>query len=256
MATACSDYPRGVPTITAGGLELAYREQGTGPAVLLVHGLASDAEAWAPAADALCDRARVISYDRRGYGGSEAPEPYVSTTVVEQARDASELLEALDAAPAVLCGEDLGALVCLDLLVRLPRLVRAAVLVDVPLFAFVPSATEALGAERVALERALREGGPEAGVRAWLGAGGDETRRERAATHPVAFFADYAALTSWPVTRGELRAVHAPVAVVDTPGVADHVRAAGDRLAELLPRARRCVDGDIVAMIRALAVEA
>ena len=238
-----------MPTLTAGGLELAYREQGSGPAVVLVHGLASDAEAWAPVADALGGRARVISYDRRGYGGSEAPEPYVSTTVVEQARDASQLLEALDAAPAVLCGEDLGALVCLDLLVRLPRLVRAAVLVDVPLFAFVPSATEALGAERIALEQALREGGPEAGVRAWLGAGGDEARRERAATHPVAFFADYAALTSWPVTRRELRAIAAPVLVLDSAEAAPHVREAGDRLVELVPGAGRRPDGDVNAAL-------
>lgn len=244
-----------MPTLTIGGVEIAYREQGSGPAVVLVHGLASDAEAWAPVADALSDRARVISYDRRGYGGSDAPEPYVSTTVVEQARDASELLEALDAAPAVLCGEDLGALVCLDLLVRLPELVRGAVLVDVPLFAFVPSATEALGAERIKLEEALRDGGPGAAVRAWLGARGDEERRERATSHPGAFFADYAALTSWPVTRRELRALRVPVALVDTPAAPAHVRAAAGRLAEFAPDVRRHGEGDVVAMIRDLLAE-
>jgi pimeloyl-ACP methyl ester carboxylesterase len=238
-----------VPTLTAGGVELAYREQGTGPAVVLVHGLASDAEAWAPVADALGGRARVVSYDRRGYGGSSAPTPYVRTTVVEQAQDAAGLMDALGASPAVVCGEDLGALVCLDLLVRLPELVRAAVLVDVPLFAFVPSATEALGAERIALEEAMRSGGPEAAVRGWLGDGVDPSRRDRAAAHAVAFFADYAGLTSWPVTRRELRAIAAPVGIVDTPAVRPHVREAGDRLAELVPGARRRADGDVVAAL-------
>ena len=104
--------------------------------------------------------ARAIAYDRRGYGASGAPEPYAATTVQEQAEDAAALLAALGAAPAVLVGDGFGALVVLDLLVRRPELARAAVLVDPPLHAFVPAATEALAAERVLLEEALREGGP------------------------------------------------------------------------------------------------
>jgi pimeloyl-ACP methyl ester carboxylesterase len=242
-----------VATVSVGSIDLAYLEQGTGdPAVLLVHGLASDAEAWAPLAEALSQRARVVSYDRRGYGGSGAPEPYVSTTVVEQAEDAAALIDALDAAGAVAVGEDLGALACLDLLVRRPDLLSAAVLLDTPLFAFVPSATEALSAERVVLEEAIRDGGPPAAVEAWLGGRGDAGRRTRAAARPGAFFADYAGLTSWPVTRRELRGIGVPVAIVDTPSAPPHVREAGDRLAELVPNVRRRADGDIAAAVEDL----
>jgi pimeloyl-ACP methyl ester carboxylesterase len=179
----------------------------------------------------------------------------LSTTVVEQAEDAAALIEARDAAPALVCGADLGALVCLDLLVRRPGLIRGAVLVDVPLFAFVPEATAALCAERIMLEEALRDGGPDGAVRAWLGPRGDEFRRERAAAHALAFFADYAGLTSWPVTRRELRALQPPVAIVDTPAAPPHVRAGGDRLAELVPDARRRSGGDVPAVIRELLAE-
>ena len=244
-----------MPALSVGSIELAYRAQGSGPAIVLVHGLASDAETWSSLAAELVSRARVIVYDRRGYGASSAPEPYLATTVVEQAEDAAALIEALDAVPALVCGADLGALVCLDLLVRRPGLVRGAVLVDVPLFAFVPEATQALSTERKMLEEALRDGGPEGAVRAWFGTRGDEARRERAAAHAIAFFADYAGLTSWPVTRRELRAVRAPVAIVDTATAPAHVRAAADRLAELVPDTRRHGDGDVLGVIRELLAE-
>src|SRR5436190_317100 len=82
------------------GVELAVVECGSGPAVVLVHGMADAAAGWAPVAEALAAHARVIAYDRRGYGDSEAPEPYARTTVEEQAEDAACLMEARGAAGA------------------------------------------------------------------------------------------------------------------------------------------------------------
>jgi hypothetical protein len=89
-----------MPTVEGAGVPLAYEERGEGPTVLLVHGLASDAEAQRPLAEALAPGARVIAYDRRGYGASGAPVPYEGTTAEEQAEDAVALLRALGAAPA------------------------------------------------------------------------------------------------------------------------------------------------------------
>src|SRR2546423_13346399 len=114
------------------GVDLAVVERGAGPAVMLVHGMADDAAGWAAVAEALAPEARVIAYDRRGYGGSEAPEPYGRTTVAEQAEDTACLIGALDLAPAVLCGRDLGALVCLDLAKRHRAQVEAIALIDPP----------------------------------------------------------------------------------------------------------------------------
>ena len=82
------------PIADGAGVRLSYTERGDGAAVLLVHGLASDAAAMAPLAPSSPGRgARVIAYDRRGYGASGAPEPYGGTTVEEQAEDAAALLE-------------------------------------------------------------------------------------------------------------------------------------------------------------------
>jgi pimeloyl-ACP methyl ester carboxylesterase len=240
------------PSVEGAGVALNVVERGSGPAVLLVHGIASDAEALAPLAQTLAEHARVTAYDRRGYGSSGAPEPYQATTVEEQAEDAAALLRALDPGPALVCGDGFGALVALDLAKRHRGLVGALVLSDPPLFMFVPEATERLAAQRAELEAAMREGGPEAGVEAWLGGRvqGEALARARAAYR--GFFADYAGLASWPASRRELRELDVPAVVLTGPGSPPHVVAAAEALAELLPAARRAVDGDLAAAARTL----
>ena len=241
------------PTVRGLGVDLAAYERGSGPPVLLVHGMADDALGWTPLPEALAGEARVIAYDRRGYGGSESPEPYTRTTVAEQAEDAAALLRELDAAPALLCGRDLGALVCLDLAKRHRSLVRGAVLIDPPLFAFAPAATQALASEREALERWVREAGAAGAVERWLGqrrAGAERIARARDAAR--AFFADYAALATWPVTRGELRALAVPAEVVESPGAPPHLQDAIEALIRGLPDAERASPDDVVGAIQRL----
>lgn len=244
-----------MPQTEGAGVRLHYDERGEGAAVLVVHAMGSGAAEWAPQLDELAaGGARAIVYDRRGYGASDAPEPYVATTVREQAQDADALLQALRAAPALLVGDGFGALVVLELLVRRPELARGAVLVDPPLGAFVPAATKALAEERELLEEALREGGPVAAVQAWLGEHGRKGvgAASRAQDNHVGFFADYAGQASWSPSRRELRAIGVPVALVTGPQTPAHVVAAADAVAALVPRARRVDDGVVVAAALAL----
>jgi pimeloyl-ACP methyl ester carboxylesterase len=221
---------------------LAHTERGDGPAVLLVHGMGASAADWAQEAEALAPEARVLLPDRRGYGATPAPEPYGATTVAEQAEDLAALLRATGAAPAVAVGADFAALAVLDLAQRHGDLVRAAVLVDPPVFALVPEATDALTAEKIALEERLRDAGPRAAMEAWLG------RPSHAS--PIAFFADWTGLATLELSRRALRALEVPMAVVITARAPAHVRAAADALLPLLPRGQAA--GDVVAAVRAL----
>ncbi len=237
-----------MPIVEGAGIELHVTERGDGPGVLLVHGLASDGEAMAPVAEALARAgARALAYDRRGYGSSGAPEIYEGTTVEEQAQDAAALLRALDAAPVIVAGDGFGALVALDLAKRHRPLVAGLVLADPPLFAFVPEATEALAAQRAEIAEAVRSGGPQAGVERWLGGRVAPPALERARAAHRAFFADFAGLASWPVSRRELRGLTPPAVVVTGPESPPHVVAAADALAGLLPAARRAHDGAIAS---------
>ncbi len=233
-------------TVEGAGVVLAYEESGTGPAVLMVHAIAADRHALPDVAGA-----RVIRYDRRGYGDYGAPEPYGGTTVHEQGEDAAALLRALHVNRVVVCGDGFGALVALDLLKRYEPLVRAAVLADPPLFAFVPQANAELALQREQLQDAVARGGPAAAVELWLGADADAAALARAKAAQRAFFADYAGLASWPVTRRDLRAISAPVTVLTGPRTPWHVVEAADAIATLAPRAQHRRDGELAAAVSA-----
>src|SRR5215469_3942406 len=62
--------------VVVNGIRLLFRDEGRGPAVLLVHGWTLDPEMWDPQVRALCDSFRLIRLDRRGHGlsrGTPAP---------------------------------------------------------------------------------------------------------------------------------------------------------------------------------------
>src|SRR5215204_6942349 len=103
-----------MPTLEARGVEIAWSARGEGAPLLLIHESAATAEVWKPLSQAIGDRARAISYDRRGWGRSSAPEDYRRTTVEEQSEDAAALIESLDAAPIVAVGAGAGAVIALD----------------------------------------------------------------------------------------------------------------------------------------------
>jgi len=242
-----------VETAAGAGVELAYEETtGEGPALLLVHGMGGASRALERVRDELGAPARVIAYDRRGYGDSQAPEPYERTTVQEQAEDAAALLEALDATPAVLCGSDFGALVCLDLALRHPRAVAGAVLIGPPLLWLVAGGSEELAEQRELLETALRDGGRRQAIEAWLEPGADPARAQRAVASAPAFFADWSGLTAWPATRRDLRTIAAPLVVLDPERRSPAATAAGDALAGFAPAARREAGTDATAALRTL----
>jgi pimeloyl-ACP methyl ester carboxylesterase len=247
-------------TVEAGGLALAYDERGSGPPVVLVHGTATARTVWAETREALGDGVRTIAYDRRAYCDSGAPEPYGGTTVGEQADDLAGLIEALGAAPAVVCGHELGALACLDLVLRHRQLVRAAVLIEPSMLWLSPAGTDAVSTLREVVEKAAFDRGAAAAVRAFLEAVDGpaalallgEDRLAAAEAAPRAFAADLAAAATWPAGRRELREVATPVTIVSGRGSAPVRRDAAEALAALLPSAELVhVPGGHLAQIEA-----
>jgi pimeloyl-ACP methyl ester carboxylesterase len=54
--------------LTGSGARLRYRDEGRGPAVVLVHGWTLDLDMWEPQVAALRDAFRIVRLDRRGFG--------------------------------------------------------------------------------------------------------------------------------------------------------------------------------------------
>ncbi len=118
-----------MPTIAIDGVNLAYEEQGSGPAVLLIHG--AGGAVWDPLPEKLAAAGhRAIYYHRRSFGAS-AHEPIKD--LPRHTRDAAALLEQLDAAPAFVVGHSMGGVIALDLTIRRPELVHGLVVIEPPL---------------------------------------------------------------------------------------------------------------------------
>jgi pimeloyl-ACP methyl ester carboxylesterase len=231
------------------GVELSLLEQGAGPPLVCLHETCTVAAVWQPLIEALGDRARVIAPDRRGWGKSGSPPQYAATTVEEQAADAAVLLEQLDAASALACGSGLGAVAALELALRRRDLVQAAILIEPPLLAYLPEATEGIAADRAALGEAVQGGGPEAGVDLYLrgglphlgpGAGRiPEQIGAAARERPLSLFAELGAVPAWSLRSAEMLASQAPARIVCANSTPPLLRAAADRLAPRLGGAER-----------------
>ncbi|MHB8669558.1 MAG: alpha/beta fold hydrolase [Acidimicrobiales bacterium] len=115
--------------VKAKGGDLFYEEKGDGVPTLLIHASGATASTWGSAGDDLAQVARVVTYDRRGYGRSGG-EPVRSIST--HTADAAAILEAVQSPPAVVVGISIGATIAIDLAVRRPDLVRAVIAHESP----------------------------------------------------------------------------------------------------------------------------
>lgn len=90
------------------GGTLAWREQGDGAALVLIHGIGGSSESWAPLFDRFTRSYRVIAWDAPGYGGSALPARGEATAEGYAARLAA-LLDMRGVMAAHVIGHSIGA---------------------------------------------------------------------------------------------------------------------------------------------------
>lgn len=110
------------------GIELAYTDAGSGPAVVFLHGFPFDRSMWSGQVERLSASFRVIAPDLRGHG--ETTVTSGPSTMEEMAEDVVALLDELNVPRAVICGLSMGGYVALALYRAHPSRVRALVLAD------------------------------------------------------------------------------------------------------------------------------
>ena len=117
-----------MPKIRVKDIELYYEDTGSGPPLLLIHGLGSSTRDWEKQVPFFSKRFRVLTFDVRGHGRSDKPPgPY---SVPLFAADTAELLAALNLGPAHVVGISMGAMIAFQLAVSAPQLVRSLVIVN------------------------------------------------------------------------------------------------------------------------------
>ncbi|MFE5480974.1 alpha/beta fold hydrolase [Streptomyces sp. NPDC056527] len=116
-------------TVERDGVRLSCRDWGgSGPPVVLLHGLAGHAGEWDALARALSPRYQVVAVDQRGHGASERLPREVSRAAY--VADVVAVLEQLDLHRPVLIGQSLGGHTAMLTAAAHPHLVRALVLVE------------------------------------------------------------------------------------------------------------------------------
>lgn len=124
-----SDLAAQTQRIRAGDVELQVRIDGReGPWVILAHALGANLTLWDNTAARLAARYRVLRFDLRGHGGSDAPVG--AYTMARLADDVVALMDALDIAQAHFCGVSVGGMVAQTLGVRHANRLLSLTLVD------------------------------------------------------------------------------------------------------------------------------
>lgn len=120
-------------TISLAGTDIHYAELGgSGPPLLLLHGITDSLESYLPAAPKLTQGARVFAVDFRGHGRSaHTPDRY---RLRDYATDVRLLLDQVVREPAAVAGHSLGGLVASYLASRPDASLRGVFLEDAPLF--------------------------------------------------------------------------------------------------------------------------
>lgn len=111
-----------------GDIHVHYADQGPadGPTLLFANSLGTDFRLWNAVVERLPDTLRIIRYDKRGHGLTDAPDgPYFMGDLVA---DAGRLLDHLKARDVVVVGLSIGGFIAQGLAAERLDLIRAMVL--------------------------------------------------------------------------------------------------------------------------------
>lgn len=133
--------------ITANGIAMNYTLDGPAgaPVVTLSHSLAADLSMWDPQMPALAARYRVLRYDTRGHGGTDAPA--AAYTLAQLAEDARALLAALGIGRTHWIGLSMGGMIGQTLALGSPGLFASLSLCDTS--SRVPAEARPLWGDRI-----------------------------------------------------------------------------------------------------------
>jgi pimeloyl-ACP methyl ester carboxylesterase len=135
--------------ITIHGHTVSYRGGGSGPVVVLIHGMAGSSTTWEPILDELAEHCTVVAPDLLGHGDSAKPRGDYSLGA--HASSVRDLLIALGYDRATIVGQSFGGGVAMQLAYQYPDRCERLVLV----------ASGGLGQEVALLLRALTLPGAE-----------------------------------------------------------------------------------------------
>lgn len=128
--------------ITVNKLKVSYTDEGPdhAPVIILIHGFPFNKSMWNKQVEALIENYRVIAYDVRGYGNSDAGAEDFSIGLFVS--DLLGLMDTLKIEKAMLCGLSMGGYIALNAIVNYPKHFQALLLCDTTCMGDSPEAKE------------------------------------------------------------------------------------------------------------------
>ena len=118
-----------MPTISVNGVTLHYLQMGSGPDLVMLHGLSGNLAVWhLRMVPLLQEHFRVTTYDLRGHGNSSMPPSGYTTR--SMANDLRALLDELGIAQADIVGHSFGADIALHFALIHPERARKLALIE------------------------------------------------------------------------------------------------------------------------------
>jgi len=141
--------------MTVNNLTVSYNDEGPDDAqvIIFIHGFPFNKSMWNMQVEALEDHYRVITYDVRGHGGSEAGTGDFSIELFVE--DLFSLMETLKIDKTMLCGLSMGGYIALNAIENYPERFNALILSDTSCKA---DTTEAKGKRMKAIESIRNDG--------------------------------------------------------------------------------------------------
>lgn len=128
--------------ITVNDLTVSYNDEGENgaPVIIFIHGFPFNKSMWDKQLKALKENYRVIAYDVRGHGNSDAGKGDFSIELF--ANDLLTFMDALKIDKAMLCGLSMGGYIALNAVEKYPDRFDALILSDTTCVADTPEAKE------------------------------------------------------------------------------------------------------------------
>lgn len=147
---------------------LAWHHCGSGPAVVLIHGVGLRAESWGGILPGLAEQHSVYALDLPGHGDS----PLIDKTNPTVSDYADQIAASLRNIPGPVCvaGHSLGALISLDLAARYPEMVQAVAALN-SIYRRSPASAQAVRARATSLAQAQsgQDADPQPTLTRWFG---------------------------------------------------------------------------------------
>ena len=136
LLTACAGQPDVLEArdayATNGEVRIHYREMGSGPLIVFIHGFPDIWYTWRRQMSALSKEYRTVAMDLRGYNLSDAPEGVDNYYYDDLEGDVLAVIHDLGEEQAIIVGHDWGAAIAWRLATQHPEAVRRLVVCSVP----------------------------------------------------------------------------------------------------------------------------